>query len=463
MRGILVRIGVDHSYGGWNAPVDPRDNRFTYVPIPEPQGTRFHTGCKRPYAEIKPDLDRFAESVGQDLFQDLRCPAPLLKRNMHLDPDFNELTYGDVGARRGSQIAQLENGDFLAFYAGLKPCAPTNDNLVYALVGVFIIDEVVRAIDVPRSRASENAHTRKTNTGESDIVVRAKPHISGRLERCIPIGEYRDGAYRVKRSILKQWGGLSVNDGYIQRSARPPRFLDGRKFMDWLAKQRATLIQHNNPAPPTDPDPATERVVIVHLRRPRNQPEETRADPFYEFGSFGCTGCHVRNLMNPDRIDRLEGVRLAFAQGGSDGFRLILLTPPVNAVKHADRAELKWDASARPFRYDRAPTLIDNAGRSDFPTLKEFIRADRTTLSGAFSSLFRTRRRPLPTAIASELISIYTAAAKAARPDDFAETYADTMHRPPNRIDHDRAATYRRLLNSAGPRSPGRLPRRRRC
>ena len=36
-------------------------------------------------------------------------------------------------------------------------------------------------------------------------------------------------------------------------------------------------------------------VFIVHLRRPKkNDPEEMRSDPFWEFGSFGCTGCHSR-------------------------------------------------------------------------------------------------------------------------------------------------------------------------
>jgi hypothetical protein len=40
---------------------------------------------------------------------------------MHLDPDFQNLTYGDRGDRRGKEISQLKEGDFLAFYAGLRP------------------------------------------------------------------------------------------------------------------------------------------------------------------------------------------------------------------------------------------------------------------------------------------------------------------------------------------------------
>ena len=43
--------------------------------------------------------------------------------------------------------------------------------------------------------------------GVSFGVVRAKPESSGRLRRCIPIGEFRDRAYRVNREIL---AGMNV-------------------------------------------------------------------------------------------------------------------------------------------------------------------------------------------------------------------------------------------------------------
>ena len=83
-----------------------------------------------------------------------------------------------------------------------------------------------------------------------------------------------------------------------------------------------------------------DRVIIVHLRQPRrNDPQETRADPFYELGSFGCTKCHSMNLMHPRRAHELDGARFAFAQGGPLGFRLILLTPPARIVVHRDRCE----------------------------------------------------------------------------------------------------------------------------
>lgn len=446
---------MDHSYGGWNAPVDPSSGEFVYVPIPESRGVRFHPGCERPYAKIRHALDRFAKSVGKDLFGELRCPPDLLTQSMHLDPDYEHLTYGDDGNRRGSEIRRLSEDDFLVFYAGLRPCFPAEHRLVYAIVGLYIVKEVVNAADVPPARFNENAHTRKLKPGAADIVVRAKPLRSGRLERCIPIGEYRSGAYRVRPDLLDAWGGLSVSDGYIQRSARPSRFLRPERFLAWFERQNVGLLAANNPSR------AKTRVVIVHLRRPRkSDPDEMRSDPFWEFGSFGCTGCHRKNLMHPRRIDELEGVRLAFAQGGSGEFRLVLLTPPVRVVRRSDRCELQWEREVKPFRYDQAPVLINNEGRSDFSNLKRAIRrARRGTWCGRFSSCFRSSRTPLPEDVADELIRTYERYNAEAPQEAFAGNYTDTMPYPPNNVDQYRIRTYKRLVSEAG----SAMPCRRRC
>ena len=111
----------------------------------------------------------------------------------------------------------MTEGDLLVvFYSGLRPICPMKDRLIYALVGLYVVRDVVPAPNVPGNLRHENAHTRKKKIGKHDIVVRAKPGVSGRLERCIPIGEWRDRAYRVRKDLLKAWGGLTVRDGYIQ-------------------------------------------------------------------------------------------------------------------------------------------------------------------------------------------------------------------------------------------------------
>jgi hypothetical protein len=133
----------------------------------------------------------------------------------------------------------------LVFYAGLRPCRPCADKLVYAIIGLYVVDEVVRVAEVPPERWHENAHTRRTPHKPDDIVVRARAGQSGRLRKCIPIGEYRERAYRVREDLLREWGGLSVKNGYIQRSAVPPRFLDPERFDAWLKKQAVGLVESN--------------------------------------------------------------------------------------------------------------------------------------------------------------------------------------------------------------------------
>jgi hypothetical protein len=244
MKGILVRVGIDHSYGQWNAPVDPDSHRFVYVPIPENQ--KFHPGMEKPYRELMPDLNVFCSNQGCDLDRDLKFPTGLLEGNMHLDPDFQNLTYGDWGDRRGTEISQLKEGDFLAFYAGLKPIKKCEHKLIYALIGFYTVEEIVPIYNVPKNRWNENAHTRRSNHNKAEIIVRAKKGLSGRLEKYISIGEWRDRAYRVRRDLLDAWGGLSVKDGYIQRSAVPPSFLHAKRFYEWFLKQKAVLVQKNN-------------------------------------------------------------------------------------------------------------------------------------------------------------------------------------------------------------------------
>jgi hypothetical protein len=246
MKALLVRIGVDQAYGGWNAPVDA-EGRFVYVPIPEAAGTRFHPGLARRYGEMLSPLQQFCRKHRCDLRTDLRFPRMLHKRAaMHLDPDFECLTYGDVGARRGAGMATMTEGDLLVFYGGLRPVHCYEHRLIYALMGLYVVQEVLPVAGVPPERWHENAHVRKASRGKSDIVVWAKPEVSGRLERCIPIGEWRDGAYRVRREVLAAWGGLSVKDGFIQRSAVPPAFSRPARFLAWLREQGARVVRRNN-------------------------------------------------------------------------------------------------------------------------------------------------------------------------------------------------------------------------
>lgn len=246
MKIILVRVGIDSKFGEWNAPVDLDLNDFLYIPIPESRKFKIKEELVRPYREFLPTIDDFYSKYKMKPNSKFKLPNTLLNKHMHLDPDFEYLTYGDNGMRRGRNISKLKNGDMLIFYAGLKPIQKNSKSLSYSLIGLFVIDKIKKAIDLPKAKHYVNAHTRKVEISPNDIIVFGQTHKSGRFRKCIPIGEYRDKAYRVKKDILQQWGGLSVHDGYIQRSMNPPYIKDPKGFLEWLQNQKFSLLQKNN-------------------------------------------------------------------------------------------------------------------------------------------------------------------------------------------------------------------------
>jgi hypothetical protein len=239
MKAYLVRVGIDltSESGNWVAPVDPLTHRFAYVPILENE-TNGRKPVRTGYGTTYDEFKAVCESLGK------RLPQRLLKRYSHLDPDFEYLTYGDENWR-GKPLLGLESGDILAFYAALRPIRPFIDKLTYALIGLFIVDRVILAEAIPEADWRKNAHTRR-EPDATDIVVFGKERLSGRLERCIPIGQWRDGAYRVTQELLHEWGGLSVRNGWIQRSAVLPQFRAPQKFYDWFRKQKVRLVPKNN-------------------------------------------------------------------------------------------------------------------------------------------------------------------------------------------------------------------------
>lgn len=170
-------------------------------------------------------------------------------------------------------------------------------------------------------------------------------------------------------------------------------------------------------------------IYFVFLRRPQNL-SDPRDDPFWEFGSFGSTGCHSTNLLNPSRPMVQERDRLAFVQGGASGLKVVGLAPPVTDVCSFEvgrtgkaRVELKWDAEYRPVPYEQAPILANNDGYSDFPgVLGQVHLAQRTTWCGKVGSCFRSRTKPLSAELADQLLAWFDVAGRAV-----AESYASAV------------------------------------
>lgn len=228
MKGILLRVGCDLTDAGgrWNAPVDPATWNYAYVPIPGSEDEVKHIQCNLPTFHL------FEASVAR---LGARLPPQLhASRLVHLDPDFKTLSYGDRGGGpRGSRMWELEAGDFIAFYASLAPLTTFSSPYAYCLIGWFTIDRKCRVKDLNDESRTLCAHGRQDGYPD-DVVFWGNPKTSGRFSKAIHIGEFRNAAYRVRKELLEEWGGLDVNDGYIQRSARPPFFSKPSVFLKWL-------------------------------------------------------------------------------------------------------------------------------------------------------------------------------------------------------------------------------------
>ncbi|MCA9288022.1 MAG: hypothetical protein KDA05_05525 [Phycisphaerales bacterium] len=252
MRAILIRIGADGTRGGgqWLAPADPDSGRFVYIPIPE-GATAFRPGCERRFDELAEPLRAFlAEHGVADRYWRTRLEAKR-GRPMHLDPDFEHLTYGDDGTARGRELATFDAGDLIVFYTAFRPIRPA-PALVYAMTGLFVVERVQRAPDVTPDRYAQNAHTRKASIAPGDIVVRARPEGSGRCERCVPIGEKRGASnYYLRPDVEEAWGGLVKVDrsprksSWLNMSGVPPLLGDPDGFLRWWRGQGVGLVQRN--------------------------------------------------------------------------------------------------------------------------------------------------------------------------------------------------------------------------
>ncbi len=252
MKAILIRVGADSTDGGgnWRAPVDPETLEYIYVPIPEYTST-FLAGCDRRFDEVLDPLSEFLSA--RDALTPKWQKRIAAKRGqvMHLDPDYEHLTYGDLGDARGRDLQGFGRGDAIVFYSSFR-CIKGEGDLVYAMVGLFVVDEVIFAPGVEPSRRHENAHTRKEPFCARDIVVRASPEESGRCTRCIPIGEKRGTSnYYLTPTVEQAWGGLVKSDGSPRRSSwlnlsgTPPLIGNPYGFAEWWRVNRVPLVRQN--------------------------------------------------------------------------------------------------------------------------------------------------------------------------------------------------------------------------
>jgi len=462
MNVVLSRIGIDTGCGGIHGPLFA-DGTFEYIPIPDG-----HAVDERTYGNT---LGRHGRKL-IDYF-----PAGMRDRMadqpMHVDPEFQTFTYGDpTGPKAG--LRHLKPGDLLVFYCGLRGWGLTAEPALY-LMGFFEIERAGRATDFTKAELNRlfscNFHVRHRRVlqRQRKSLVLVKGTANSRLLES-PVRISVDSTDRAGNSLkvlapdMRRIFGDFGGHVSIQRS--PPRWV--APAFTAKAADFVTSIGRNGSPRPASPrvpsrkqdtqlrgasDTAEPKVYLVHLHRPdsaRKNPGEKRDDPFYEFGSFGCTKCHSKNLLHPNHARDLEGARLAFVQGGRLGSRLVFLTPPITVKKWAHNCELRWTPAEMPFKYKEEPTLVSNNGYTDFPSVKQFaLHAAGGKIEGCFSSRIRSRARPLEPRLAREVVKVYEEKrAKAAGewPSVIAATYDEALPWKPPKVDRNRKATYRFLI-----------------
>jgi len=232
MKAMLLRVGIDKSSDGVLAPIFP-DGSFEYIPLSEKDETSTEN---RTYTDLTGEK-------GKPLSDYL--PTNVAKRKVHLDPEFNTFTYGDVG-RKADYLLKLNPGDILVLYAGFTPHMESKYPEALYIIGYFTVGEIINFHRITGSYRTNNSH--KSSTTEikriqeqypnnshpkrvSDIhemvMVVGDPEQSKILEKAILISHKKlNKIGRYYHAVSPQMEELLGITGSIQRSI-PPRFIYG--------------------------------------------------------------------------------------------------------------------------------------------------------------------------------------------------------------------------------------------
>lgn len=224
------------------------DGGFDYVPIPE--RAREATTEETTYGdwrlldgstaaehldEIRPQGDR-SRIVDGDEVEDW----PL-----HHDPNFEAATYGERRPAYTTRLLELEAGDLVAFYTGLRG----EDALHRYLIGYLEVDEVHDVDGMERERAAEvlraspeNAHSKRFEaTDEVDdglVVVEGR---SGELfDRAFGISQRRsNGHYYLDEELQESWRPRNTASNAYLGGVKQAHLLevDAAEFLDVIDRR----------------------------------------------------------------------------------------------------------------------------------------------------------------------------------------------------------------------------------
>lgn len=212
MKTVLIRVGIDSGYGGNVGPIF-EDGSFEYVPIPESS----KTNEKRRYNNTEGRSGKY-----YSYFVDEACRDRLL----HFDPEFETFTYGDH-LTKSKIFKDLEKGDYLIFYAGLRPYESNSQFKGLFIIGYFVVDGRYQYSDFKNKdilrKIKNNAHIKKEHITRDTVIVQGNSSSSKLLKKAIRISGYGKNHYFASGEFSKIIG---KQRGYsLLRSS--PRVIEG--------------------------------------------------------------------------------------------------------------------------------------------------------------------------------------------------------------------------------------------
>ncbi|MGB3016953.1 MAG: hypothetical protein WBC65_04035 [Ignavibacteria bacterium] len=181
MKAILLPVGIDSNYGTLS-PVH-YDNSFSYIPIY--------------YKEI--EKERKEKRTYKSLDLSHAVPDKLVKKKVHLDPEFESFTYGDQGNQKSKALLKLNKGDLLVFYfEGRRQSDPHETGcFIFAYFVVKYVVEWNNLSSVDRKKYEKvlknNAHFRSSKPKDNLVIVKGYSK-SKLFKKCIPITVQKENA-----------------------------------------------------------------------------------------------------------------------------------------------------------------------------------------------------------------------------------------------------------------------------
>ena len=181
MKAILLPVGIDSNYGTLS-PVH-YDNSFSYIPIY--------------YKEI--EKERKEKRTYKSLDLSHAVPDKLVKKKVHLDPEFESFTYGDQGNQKSKALLKLNKGDLLVFYfEGRRQSDPHETGcFIFAYFVVKYVVEWNNLSSVDRKKYEKvlknNAHFRSSKPKDNLVIVKGYSK-SKLFKKCIPIAVQKENA-----------------------------------------------------------------------------------------------------------------------------------------------------------------------------------------------------------------------------------------------------------------------------